>query len=154
MRPVPRTLLFAPLLALLLIGCRSETPAVSELPTISLQIGKRQFTLEVAADHATRQQGLMFRKSMPSDHGMIFVFAREEPLSFWMKNTFIPLDILFLDAERRIISIQQMLPHDLRGVRSPRPAKYAIEINAGMAQRAGAKTGDRLDLPEHLVALE
>lgn len=154
MKPQAFRFLIVGLSLVLLGGCSREAPPTSDLPTISVRLGDQMFTLEVAADETSRQRGLMFRHSIPDDHGMIFVFEQEQPLSFWMKNTFIPLDILFIDADRRVISIHAMQPHDLRGVRSPRPAKYAIEINAGMARKAGVKSGDRIDLPENLRALE
>jgi uncharacterized membrane protein (UPF0127 family) len=85
---------------------------------------------------------------MPADHGMIFVFPDTEPRSFWMKDTRIPLDILYLDPDGVVVSIRQMKPYDLSGVHSDKPAKYAIELNKGAAERAGVKVGDKLEIPE------
>ena len=79
---------------------------------------------------------------MPADHGMIFVFRDESPRAFWMKNTLIPLDILYLDATGRVVSVKQMKPHDLTRVPSDGPAMYAIELNAGR-RRAGGREGGR-----------
>src|SRR5437667_1419898 len=82
------------------VGCDSSASAPSSAPaplrTTTMQIGSQTFTLEVADTDSTREFGLMKRDSMPADHGMIFVFSRDEPRGFWMKNTRFPLDILFI----------------------------------------------------------
>jgi uncharacterized membrane protein (UPF0127 family) len=131
-------------------GCRRK-PA-NGLPTVRMEMGGETFTLEVANTEAARQYGLMHRDSMPSDHGMLFVFAEERPQGFWMKNTRIPLDIVFLDASGKVVSIHQMKPYDLRSTRSDGPAQYAIEINEGRAAKAGVKPGDQLKIPEGVEA--
>ena len=113
-----------------------------------MQIGTKTFTLEVADTNDSRRTGLMQRKSMPADHGMIFVFAEEQPLGFWMKNTLIPLDVIYLDAKGKVVSIKKLEPLDLTAVDSDGPAKYAIEINRGAAAGAGVKVGDVLNIPE------
>jgi uncharacterized membrane protein (UPF0127 family) len=117
-----------------------------------MQIGAKPFTLEIADTDELRQKGLMRRDSMPKDQGMIFVFLDEAPRSFWMKNTRIPLDIIYLDARGRIVSIKQMKPFDLTGTPSDGPAQYAIELNEGTASKLGIKPGDTLDLPKGLKA--
>jgi uncharacterized protein len=135
------------LLVELLAGCTDGRPN-SGLPTVDMRIGSRQYTLEVANTPASREKGLMQRDSMPADHGMIFVFDRERPLSFWMKNTRFPLDILYLDATGQVVSIHQMKPYDTRTqTASARPAKYAIELNVGEAAKAGVVAGDVLEIP-------
>src|SRR3954453_15267467 len=118
------------------------------LRTTSMKIGSQTFALEVADTEATQRVGLMKRDSMPSDHGMIFVFDREEERQFWMKDTRIALDILYLDARGKVISIKQMKPYDKTAVASDGPAKYAIELNLGEAARCGVKVGDILTLPD------
>lgn len=125
----------------------------SGLPTVTMPIGSRTFTLEIADTDRTQEIGLMHRDSMPSDHGMIFVFPSERPLNFWMKHTRIPLDILYVDAGGTVVSIHQMQPFDLKGSVSRGPAKYAIELNQGAAQAAGVKAGDRLTLPPSILSL-
>jgi uncharacterized protein len=130
-----------------LSGCFTGAPA-SDLPTTKIQIGEKQFELEIANTAASRGMGLMRRDSMPADHGMIFVFAEEGYHSFWMKNTRIPLDIVFVDAGGTIKSIQKMKPYSLKSVSPPKPIKYAIELNEGAAAKAGAKVGDKLVIPE------
>lgn len=121
--------------------------APSGLRTVQVQIGGQPFTLEIAANDADRQRGLMERKSMPTDAGMIFVFDREQYLSFWMRNTLIPLDILYLNDAGQIVTIAQMKPLDESGVPTRSPARYAIELNAGTARRLGVRVGDVLRVP-------
>jgi uncharacterized membrane protein (UPF0127 family) len=128
-----------------LSGCFNKA---QRLPTVPMQIGEKQFNLEIANTQGKRQTGLMRRDSMPADHGMIFVFRNEDLHSFYMKNTRIPLDIIFVDAGGTIRSIQQMKPYALKSVGPPVPVKYAIELNEGAAAKAGAKVGDRLTIPK------
>jgi uncharacterized protein len=151
----------AVVLTMCLLGCgcdRASTQAVNgpeqsvvTLPTRPFVIAGRRFTLEVADDDAERAQGLMHRKSMPADHGMIFVFPDVAQRGFWMKNTYIPLDIIYLDAAGRVVSIKQMFPQELNNTPSDRPAKYAIEINQGLSSKIGLKPGDTIDIPADLT---
>ena len=134
--------------SLLLSGCDDKTgPVPGQIQTSLVQLGKMPFKLEIADSNASRERGLMFRPSMPADHGMLFVFDHPEVLGFWMKNTHIALDIIYLDAEGRVLTIKQMKPLDEKSVSSERPAKYAIEINAGMAKTASVREGDVIHLP-------
>lgn len=128
------------------LGCRNGPGTTNG--TVQMQLGGKKFTLEVADEPAERELGLMMRDSMPSDHGMIFVFPHEDRLSFWMKNTRIPLDIIYVDQGGKIVSIHQMRPYELLGTPSDAPAKYAIELNKGMAAKLGLKPGDQLTIPE------
>jgi len=128
------------------IGCGGGES--SGLATVQMQIGTKRFTLEVADTDVARARGLMHRDSMPKLHGMIFVFARAEPQAFWMKHTRIPLDIIYLDAAGKVVSLHQMKPYDLNPTPSAGPAKYAIELNKGMAAEAGVKVGDVLVVPK------
>lgn len=110
--------------------------------------GKR-FVVEVADDDAERQRGLMFRDELPADHGMIFVHDSEEPQAYWMKNTKIPLDILYFDHARKLVSAQRDVPPCSLGDRCPPfasdgPALYVLELNAGTAEKLGLQPGDRL----------
>jgi uncharacterized membrane protein (UPF0127 family) len=132
-------------LAGLLVGCEHSPTG---LATVKMQIGKRTFTLEVADTPGTQEHGLMERDSMPSDHGMIFVFPQEQDRYFWMKNTRFPLDILFVDAAGKIVSIHHMRAYDLSTTPSDFPAKYAIELNSGAAANAAVQAGDKLDIPQ------
>jgi uncharacterized membrane protein (UPF0127 family) len=140
-----------PLLALLLLAACQDGPQ-SNLPTTRMQIGGRTFTLEIADEPIERETGLMRRDWMRSDHGRIFVFPDEAPRRFWMKNTRIPLDILFVDSGGRITAIGQMEPYTGEFGTS-RPSRYAIELNRGQAGKAGVKEGDALALPPEVAAL-
>lgn len=115
---------------------------------MQVQIGQRLFTLEVADEPHEQEVGLMFRESMPVDRGMIFVFPNEQVRSFWMRNTLIPLDILYLDSDGRIVSIKTMKPKDETPISSEKRARYAIEVNAGVARGLGLKVGDRVFSPK------
>lgn len=134
----------------LLLGCKPQ-PAADVRPaqpaTVELRIGDELFTCEIAADESSRRKGLMFRNHLPENRGMIFVFNREQVLRFWMKNTYIPLDILYLDSAGKIVAIRQMKPLDTNGVSSKSPARYAVELNAGAAERAKVREGDAIPLP-------
>lgn len=133
---------------LLLAGC--EAAPSSGLATVPMTIGQKTFTLEVADRTDTRSYGLMRRDSLPEDRGMIFVFDKEEPRGFWMKNCRFPLDILFLDAGGKVISVKQMKAYDLSSTTSDGAAQYAIELNKGAAEGAGVKAGMILKIPEGL----
>lgn len=99
--------------------------------------------IEIADNDAERAQGLMFRDSMPENAGMLFLMETEEPQAFWMKNTILSLDIMFVNADRRIVSIHKSCkPYSLDQIESGKPAMYVVEVNAGYADRHGLKTGD------------
>lgn len=150
--PVLRSLLALVLLTHAPLGCkpRPAEPAAQgeQAATVEMRIGGETFNLEIADSEDERKQGLMKRGFMPADHGMLFVFEDEDEQSFWMKDTFIPLDILYLDASGRVVSVKAMKPRDKRGVPSDGPAMYAVEMNAGAATRAGVGVGDVLMIPE------
>ena len=108
--------------------------------TVKLQV-------EIADNDAERQRGLMGRTALGEDRGMLFVFDSEQTLSFWMKDTLIPLSVAYLDSEGRIIDIQDMQPLDETSHPSAEPAQYALEVNQGFYEEHGVKVGDRVDLP-------
>lgn len=138
------------LLVLMLVGGSTE-PTAAPLRTVSMKIGAETFVLEVADTPKLREIGLMNRKSMPADRGMLFVFEHRQFLKFWMRNTLIPLDILYVEASGRVATIRQMKPLDETGIESSEAVLYAIELNAGAAARAGVKEGDVLQLPAEYV---
>jgi uncharacterized protein len=103
---------------------------------------------EVAATEAEREQGLMFRTSMAELDGMIFVFDAPGMHAFWMKNTLIPLDMLFVDQQGRIINIhERAVPGSLDPIAAAGPARAVIELNGGTAGHLGIKPGDRVIYP-------
>lgn len=107
-----------------------------------------RFRIEVADDEAERNQGLMFREAMPRFEGMLFVYEREQPVSFWMKNTLIPLDMLFFDATGRLTHVHEnAVPGDLTPIPSEGPAQFVLEINGGAARALGIGPGAELRHP-------
>ncbi|MDR2404300.1 MAG: DUF192 domain-containing protein [Spirochaetaceae bacterium] len=99
---------------------------------------------EIARTGEERTRGLMHRKSLPDGEGMLFLFDRDQILSFWMKDTLIPLSIAFIGYDGRILEIRDMQPGDLRPVNSSRSARYALEVPQGWFGRVGIAPGDRL----------
>ncbi len=102
--------------------------------------------IEVAADDQMRARGLMYRESLPSDAGMLFVFRIEDYQGFWMKNTYIPLDILFVNAEKQIVTIHpNTTPLSEQNYASTQPALYVVEVNAGYCFNNNIKVGDFIE---------
>nr|WP_246529467.1 DUF192 domain-containing protein [Microvirga zambiensis] len=117
--------------------------------SISSQGGQRQsFRVEVARNDADRAQGLMFRRAMPADQGMLFDFGRVEPVSMWMQNTYLPLDMLFIRSDGTIARIAANTePLSTRTIPSGEPVLAVLELNAGTAAKLGIKPGDRVEHP-------
>lgn len=122
------------------------------ITTVEILIGGKKFYLEKATTVLQQTKGLMHRKQLGDHEGMIFVYDFSLPLSFWMKNTYIPLDMIFLDSQGKIITIHQAQPEakDENGnylvYSSTSPAKFVIEINSGLSDKIGIKVGDTVDL--------
>jgi uncharacterized protein len=148
------------LLLLALVGCDGgsaggEPTGSGNAPdlravTIDASAGEEVVVrVEIADTDAERQRGLMGRTALAEDQGMLFVFGGEQELSFWMKNTLIPLSIAFMDSEGRIVDIQDMKPldDDPPHYVSAEPARYALEVNQGFFEERGIKVGDRAELP-------
>jgi uncharacterized membrane protein (UPF0127 family) len=105
-----------------------------------------KFEVELATTPAEREQGLMFRKSLASNAGMLFLYPDEQQVAFWMKNTLIPLDMLFLKADGSIARIaHDAVPLDETPIPSNVPVKAVLEVNGGTAQALGIKEGDKVD---------
>ncbi len=104
-----------------------------------------QINIEVADDDAEREQGLMYRDTMAENNGMLFLMETEEPQTFWMKNTIISLDIIYVDSNKRIVSISRNCkPYSLDQIPSAKPALYVVEVIAGYTAKYGIKTGDMI----------
>ena len=102
--------------------------------------------IEIADDDLKREQGLMYRRQMELNHGMLFIFEDEDLRSFWMKNTYLPLDILYLDASRKIVKIHENVATlNEQSVPSDFPAKYVVEVNAGFSALYNLQVGDRMN---------
>lgn len=126
----------------------SQEPAPGATLGIVNSAGERvAVPVEIADTDEERQTGLMGRTALPEDAGMLFVFGAEQQLSFWMKDTLIPLSIAFIDSEGRIVDIQDMQPLDETSHPSAAPAQYALEVNQGFFGARGIQVGDTVELP-------
>ena len=103
---------------------------------------------EIARTEEERSRGLMNRDRLNDGEGMLFVFERDQMLSFWMKNTRIPLSIAFIASDGTIVEIKDMQPHSLKAVQSSRSVRYALETPQGWFSRVGAVPGDMVKLPQ------
>jgi hypothetical protein len=111
----------------------------------TIRINDQPLQVEIAQTPEASSLGLMFRESLPEDQGMLFVFPQQQILSFWMRNTFIPLDIAFIDHAGVIVDIQRMAPLDETiNYISAAPALYALEVNAGWFEKREIKVGARV----------
>lgn len=128
----------------------AQTAPSFQTGVITLDLGVDQITVpvEVALSNHQRRYGLMHRTELPAGQGMIFVFEEAAIRSFWMKSTLIPLDMLFFDAEGRLVNIiRDVPPLSLTSRRSTKPAKYVVELNAGEARSLGIHASSKLVLP-------
>jgi hypothetical protein len=126
-------------------------PGITTLPTVRIinSLGEMvPVQVEIADTAAEWQMGLMGRTALAQDAGMLFVFDQEQLLSFWMKDTLIPLSIAFIDSQGRIVDIQDMQPLDETSHQSAVPAQYALEVNQGFFGERGIMIGDTVELPE------
>ena len=120
-------------------------PALAqELPVVQLKAGMHLIRAEVAADYSSRGRGLMHRKSLGPNAGMLFIFDGPATHCMWMKNTYIPLSVAFLDDQGEIINIADMQPHSEQSHCAARPALYALEMAQGWFAQRGVKPGARL----------
>ena len=155
-----KALVFVAAFAAALAGCRAETQTVSAptaaartapsgLDLVPLEIrsagGTHRFTVEVARTGAEQAQGLMHRDTLAPDAGMLFPFPAPRPASFWMKNTLIPLDMIFIRADGTIASVAaNTVPHSLEPVGVAEPVAAVLEIPGGRAAELGIVEGDRV----------
>lgn len=125
-------------------------PEPSDLATLTIvdSLGNRvPVRVEIADTDAERHTGLMGRTALAEDAGMLFVFDQEQTFSFWMRDTLIPLSVAYIDAEGRIVGIQDMQPLDETLHPSSEPAQYALEVNQGFFEARGVTVGDSVELP-------
>lgn len=142
--------LFSAALLVLLTACGNDDVRPPEPKTVedrfAIKLGERTVQLQIAILPAETQKGLMFRKEMGDDEGMLFVFDRPQHMSFWMRNTYLPLDIGYIDAKGVLREIYPMYPHDERPVGSRGLMQFALEMHQGWYRYAGVKPGAQLDL--------
>lgn len=132
------------ILMALATGLAAPPAFATDARTVTLTIGKSKLVAEVVDTPDTRANGLMHRFSLQPDHGMLFVFDRPQPLGFWMKNTYIPLSIAFVDAEGKIVNIDDMRPQDESTHWSKGLALYAIEMRQGWFATKGILAGEQV----------
>lgn len=123
----------------------ASSVAAQSLTTIELTIKGHRATAEIAATEGARTVGLMHRFSLRPDHGMLFVFDAPQPLSFWMKDTYVPLSIAFIGADGQILNIEDMAPQTERTHDSRGPAVFALEMKKGWFAQFGIAAGDRVE---------
>jgi uncharacterized membrane protein (UPF0127 family) len=140
-----------PLLAALLLAVAA--PAAAACPNAGLKTetatfvtakGKFKYTLDIAATGEEQQCGLMYRETMPRNAGMVFPFNPPRPASFWMKNTPLPLDLIFVGPDSRVLNVLPGKPHSRDLIASAGSAAAVIELNLGEAERIGLKPGDKV----------
>lgn len=133
------------LLAFLVSAAAASAACVEERVEIRGDFGTARFNVEIADEPAERSLGLMNRPSMPMNAGMLFVFESQQPVSFWMRNTLIPLDMLFVDETGVIARVHEnAVPLDETPIPSGAPVRYVLEINGGLAAQIGIEAGDEL----------
>ncbi|MDQ7247368.1 DUF192 domain-containing protein [Dongia sedimenti] len=144
-----RFLVFASFWSLVAALCFGASAVAAEPLVIHAGGSAYKFEVEIVATPETRAQGLMFREKLAANAGMLFIYPGEQPVSFWMKNTLIPLDMLFLKADGRIAHIaHSAVPHDETPIDSGAAVKAVLEVNGGTADALGIKEGDRVEYPE------
>lgn len=141
-------------LLFLLAGMLGSAWAQYAPPLAELGINAKRIKPEVASTPATRQIGLMHRKALPAQQGMLFVYPDSDVRCMWMKNTLIPLSVAFIDGNGRILNIEDMQPNTRDYHCSVSPAQYALETNLGWFRDNGIKTGDTVSGLESLTAAE
>jgi uncharacterized membrane protein (UPF0127 family) len=137
---------------LMFAACAAAQPAFAlcadDKVTVSGDWGQASFTVKVADDNAERAQGLMFVEQMPTLSGMLFVYERPQSVSFWMKNTLIPLDMLFVAPDGEVLRVHEnAVPGDLTPIPGGDGVQMVLEINGGLSARLGIEQGDVLQHP-------
>jgi uncharacterized membrane protein (UPF0127 family) len=145
--------------ALALFGFLAASSVLAaDFPTEALEIHRHDgksvhFTVELATDNASREQGLMNRDTMQPDHGMLFDFGNSRPVYMWMKNTYLPLDMLFISKAGKITQIREnTLPLSEDIIDSHGPVRFVLELNAGTSRMLGITTGDVVTSPQIALA--
>jgi uncharacterized membrane protein (UPF0127 family) len=133
------------LLFLVSAAACSDSAAADKLEIVTKSGQHRVFTVEVVSSGEERERGLMYRQSLAPDAGMLFDFQRDEPVAMWMKNTFIPLDMLFITADGTVVRVAtDTVPQSLETIPSGQPVRAVLEIKGGEAARQGIAAGDHV----------
>ncbi|MBC7907375.1 MAG: DUF192 domain-containing protein [Rhodospirillaceae bacterium] len=134
-------------------SAQAQGQGISSFPRSKVEIvtqsgARHGFTVELATTFEQLSQGLMYRRTMAADAGMLFDFGEAKPITMWMKNTLIPLDMVFLAGDGRVMGVaQRTVPGSLEVISSPGAVRGVLEINGGTAERLGIRAGDRLIHP-------
>jgi len=131
-------------------AAQEPSPGAGSLETVTILTagGRKSFTVETATTRDQRDRGLMFRTHLAERHGMLFDFGQDQEVRMWMKNTLIPLDMIFIEADGRVHRIERdAQPGSLRLIASGGPVRSVLELKAGSASRYGIKPGDRVIVP-------
>ena len=123
----------------------ASTLAWADMPEVTLTIGGNKATAEVASNDSQRSTGLMHRRILPENRGMLFIFPDVAMHGMWMMNTFVPLSVAFIDSEGRIINIEDMQPQTQNTHSAAKPAKYALEMNLGWFAKRNIKPGAKIE---------
>ena len=137
--------LLRPISFILLLGFARLGAAEGAMPLTELTAGMYRIKAEVAATPDHRMLGLMKRRSMPANHGMLFIFTEPQRHCMWMKNTLLPLSVAFLDEQGRILNIEDMQPQTEDNHCAARPAAFALEMNQGWFRQKGLGTGVKIN---------
>lgn len=129
----------------MLLLCVAARVGAAGLPEVTLGFGTHKLTAEVASSDATRSTGLMHRRMMPENRGMLFIFPNVALHGMWMMNTYLPLSVAFIDSAGVIANIADMEPHTQNSHMATRPVKYALEMNQGWFKKRGIKAGDKVE---------
>jgi uncharacterized membrane protein (UPF0127 family) len=137
-------------LALILLGfsagmALAQSPAQNPMPVMELRIGKHTLGAEVAHSEPHRMQGLMHRRMLPENRGMLFVFTSVARHGMWMMNTHIPLSVAFIDEAGLIVNIEDMQPHTREPHSATQPVRYALEMNQGWFRKRGIGPGAKVE---------
>jgi uncharacterized membrane protein (UPF0127 family) len=117
----------------------------AQMPEIILSIAGQKLTAQVAATNPERMQGLMHRRMLPENRGMLFVFTDVSRHAMWMENTYIPLSVAFIDSDGVISNIEDMKPHTRDSHPAVKPVRYALEMNLGWFAKRGIKAGAKIE---------
>jgi uncharacterized membrane protein (UPF0127 family) len=143
-----RRLLLVAAVAFSLASPRLGSPGELQPLEIATRTGVHVFAVEMAVTPEQQAKGLMFRRELPEGQGMLFDFQKEQPASFWMKNTYISLDMIFIRADGRILRVaENTVPHSEALVSSGGPVRAVLEVVAGTAKKLGIAAGDRVAHP-------
>jgi uncharacterized membrane protein (UPF0127 family) len=137
-----------PAVCLLLAVACDRGPEPQRLEKVQIELGGRKLAVEAACTPRQREIGMMFRRSLEADEGMLFVFPRDEVLTFYMKNTYVPLSIAFIKANGVIANIAQMEAHSLEAHRSRTDCRFALEMPAGWFSSNGVAEDSKVAIPD------